>query len=62
MTQEAFNQTRFGKGDKAVYHDKVCDVVQVDFEERLLAIDFFDDRENLSWVRCESIVFVSANA
>ena len=34
---------------------RVYQVVMVDFEEAILGIDMFEDIDNLSYVRCESV-------
>jgi len=58
MTQEEFNNASFTSGDKAIYQGKECPIVQIDFLEQLFGIDFFDDTENLSWVRCENVEYI----
>lgn len=62
MTQEEFNKTSFGNGDKVEYNKKIYLVHSVDFIEALFAIDVCNDIENLSWVRCESVEFIPWSA
>lgn len=59
MTLEEFNNTGYGGGDKVAYHGNTYPVHRVDFTEALFAIDNYNDPENLSWVRCENVKFIS---
>lgn len=59
MTQAQFNDISYCKGDRLIYKGKEYEIKQIDFEESLFAINTVDDSENLSWVRCENVVFVS---
>ncbi len=55
MTREEFNSTRFGAMTMVSHKGRVYQVVMVDFEEAILGIDMFEDIDNLSYVRCESV-------
>lgn len=58
MTIEQFEKTGFSANSKIIYNGKTYDVIMVDFEESLIAIDEFPDDEDenkqLSWKRCEN--------
>lgn len=62
MTIEQFEKTSFSGNSKIIYDGKTYDVIMVDFQESLIAIDEFpdDDDENkqLSWKRCENCEIV----
>ena len=55
MTAEEFDATQWGAGMQCRYNNGgMDDIVSVDFDERLLGIDIYDDANNLKWIRCES--------
>lgn len=61
MTQEEFNQTSFGNGDRAIYKNKVYPVASVDFEENLIGLLMNisgGEEGDISWVRCENVEFI----
>lgn len=67
MTIEQFENTGFSANSKIIYNGKTYDVIMVDFEENLIAIDEFpedefpeDEYENkqLSWKRCENCILI----
>jgi hypothetical protein len=61
MTVEEFNKTKFGKGDKAVYKNETYSIAALDFEEKLIGLHdvcLGADEDDITWVRCENIVFV----
>ncbi len=59
MTREEFDRTIFSSGMKCKHKDGgTYPVVSLDFEEALLGIDRYDDPNDLSWVRCESVEIV----
>lgn len=57
MTQEEFNNTQFGKGDKVIYHGEEFLLASVDFEEKLLGFKV-DGADCYSWARCENVTYV----
>lgn len=59
MTRDEFDNQAFGSGDKFKYEDEVVEIVAINFTEGLFGIDYYSDRECLSWVRCESGEFIS---
>lgn len=59
MTREEFNSTKWGAGMKCTVEGSVpYDVVSVNFGEALVGLDCFDDVDDLSWYRCESVEIV----
>lgn len=63
MTIEEFDKTGFTIGMKCEYKGKQYDIISVDFEERIIAInqfDSFDDNvaNDLDWKRCENIKLI----
>lgn len=58
MTIEQFEKTAFSANSKIIHNKEIYDVVMVDFEECLIAIDEFpnddDEYKQLSWKRCEN--------
>ena len=63
MTHLEFSITSFGKGDKAIYKGVAYQIKSVDFVEELIGmIGVFDedDKEEITWVRCESIEYIPA--
>ncbi len=58
MTITEFEKTGFSGNSKIIYDGKTYDVIMVDFQESLIAIDEFPDDEDenkqLSWKRCEN--------
>ena len=55
MTAEEFDKTRFGAKTIIEYKNVSLDVKGVDFEERLIAIEFSGE---LTWVRCENCTII----
>ncbi len=56
MTREEFNNYRFTAKTSAIHRDgNSYPVVMIDFQEAILGLDMFDDIDNLTYVRCESI-------
>lgn len=66
MTEAEFDKQSFGAGDKARYTDgQVYDVAQVDFQERLIGLLMHisgGEPDDISWVRCENVEYLSAVA
>ena len=61
MTIEEFNAQRFGAGDRAIYNGKIYDVASCDFEEQLIGlVGVVEGSEEISWVRCENVEYISA--
>jgi len=58
VDKETFNNTAFGAGDCAEYEGEICQIVSISFTECLFGINQFDDIEDLTWVRCESVNLV----
>jgi len=63
MTIEEFDKTGFTGQMKCEYKGKEYDIISVDFEERIIAINetqSFDDdgRDELDWKRCENITIL----
>ena len=54
MTREEFDNYAFNAGTEFFYEGEYHPVVGVHFTEALLGLDCFDDRDDLTWVRCES--------
>ncbi len=54
MTREGFNNHEFKAGTTFSYEGETYDVVALHFKEGLLGLDMFDDKDDLTWVRCES--------
>jgi len=61
MTKAEFLNSSYGGKDKVEYKGLIYDIYQVDFEERLFAINQYNDEDNLSWVRCENVEFIPWN-
>lgn len=59
MTTEEFDNFKFIHGLKAEYKGRVYNVISVDFEEKLIAIDEFGDGTYESWKRCENIKIIN---
>lgn len=59
MTQDAFNNTRFGFGMTATYNGKTYPIASVDFEEMLIGItgeiEDSESDDTVTWKRCENI-------
>lgn len=62
MTRDEFNEQRFGAETMFRYEGVVCDVVALHFPEGLLGLDLYNDRSDLTWVRCESGEIVRTDA
>jgi len=62
MTRDEFNKQSFGRGDKLNYDGCDRDIISVSFTEGIFGIDDCDDIDNLSWVRCESGIFIPFDA
>jgi hypothetical protein len=62
MTQEQFDNTGFTGGMFCVYKEKEFEIVQVDFEERLIGIqeleNFEYDEHQVDWKRCENVEII----
>lgn len=58
MTREEFNNTQWGVKTKCIVNGIECDIVSIDFGEALIALDVFDDVDNPTWFRCESVELV----
>lgn len=54
MTIEEFDNTSFKAEMKAKYQGKEYDVVQVDFQEKLIGLENPVFPEETIWVRCEN--------
>lgn len=54
MTIEEFDNTSFKAEMKAKYQDKEHDIVQVDFQEKLIGLEGEFNEEEIIWVRCEN--------
>jgi len=64
MTIEEFDNTGFTGQMKCEYKGKEYEIISVDFEERIIAInefDSFDDNgaDDLDWKRCENITLIN---
>ena len=57
MTREEFEKTEFRKGDKAIYHNLKCNIVEIEFVEGLLGIRAVGEFGEVSWCRCESVKY-----
>jgi len=55
MTAEEFNNTGWTGGMIAIYKEKEYNIVAVDFEEMIVAIDELDDVDDPQWKRCENL-------
>ena len=55
MTRDEFNNTKFTANTTALKDGEWHPVVMIDFEEAILGLDMFNDSDNLSYVRCESV-------
>ena len=66
MTIEQFENTAFSANSKIIYNGKTYDVIMVDFEEFLIAIDEFPDDEDenkqLSWKCCENCEIIGGGS
>lgn len=63
MTIEEFDKTGFTGQMKCEYKGKEYDIISVDFEERIIAIDEtgtyeYDGENGLDWKRCENITIL----
>lgn len=56
MTQEEFSKTGWGANMKCTYKGAEYNIVSVNFQEKLVALECGEDDE--IWVRCENIEFV----
>lgn len=63
MTQTEFENQKFGAGDTAIYKGQKYKVASVDFEEMLIGlfIEDADEDSNISWVRCENVIYQPFN-
>ncbi len=57
MTRKEFEEATFRKGDKVIYHDIECDIVQIEFIEGLLGIRAVGELGEISWCRCENLEY-----
>ena len=60
MTIEEFDKTGFAAGDFAKHKHGIFPIVTVDFEEKLIGLQMKiegGDPEEISWVRCENIIY-----
>jgi len=55
MTIDQFDKTGFTGNQRVVYNCKEYDLYSVDFQEKLLAINYWNDENDLKWVRCENV-------
>ena len=60
MTIEEFDKTGWTGNMKCVHKKKEYEIISVDFEERIIAINEFDSfgdngADDLDWKRCENI-------
>lgn len=62
MTQQEFDETRWGAWMQARYMNEIYWIKHVDFRERLIGLMylFLDPRrdEDVTWVRCESVDWI----
>lgn len=58
MTIKEFDNTKWTGQMKCRYKLKEYDIVSVDFEERLIAIQETNDEEQLDWKRCENVTLI----
>lgn len=59
MTREEFNNVSWGANSKCKVSGSVpYDVVSVNFVEALVGLNCYDDVNDLSWYRCESVELV----
>jgi len=60
MTQDEFLKMGWGASSKCKVIDsgEILDVVSVNFGERLIGLDRYDDIDDLAWFRCESVEVV----
>ena len=61
MTIEEFDKTKFTGGMQVKHKNKVFDIYSVDFEEKTIAINEFNEDEDeiaLSWKRCENVELI----
>ena len=61
MTIQEFNETSFGKGDKAIYKNETYPIATVDFQESLIGLHgvcLGAEEDDITWVRCENVKFV----
>ncbi len=64
MTIDDFNNTSFGAGDRAYYSKdgNTYPIATVDFQEQLIGLIMRisgGDPDDVTWVRCESVVHIS---
>jgi hypothetical protein len=60
MTEEEFNNTKWGANMEMRYKGKIYPIAAVDFEERLIAYPC-DNFQEMSWVRCENVKVIEIN-
>ena len=58
MTIEQFDLTGFTGNQKVEYKGKEYVLYSVDFQEKLLAINYWNDEDELKWVRCENVKLI----
>jgi len=58
MTIEQFDLTGFTGLQIVEYKGKEYVLYTVDFQERLLAINYYNDEDELKWVRCENVKLI----
>lgn len=60
MTREEFSQSKFKAGDRAIYDGNEYVVASIDFKEQLIGLlGVIDNSDELTWVRCESVEYLS---
>lgn len=62
MTIDQFNNASFGAGDRAIYDFAEYPILSIDFKEALVGLLMEisgGDPDEITWVRCESIVHLS---
>ena len=58
MTIEQFDKTGFIGRQRVEYDGKEYDLHSVDFKEKLFQIDYWNDEDDLKWVRCENVKLI----
>ena len=51
MKKSKFDKTRFWAGMQVKYHDSIYYILSVNFEERLIGINWHGE---IFWIRCEN--------
>ena len=58
MNIEEFNLTALVGHQRLEYDCKEYDIYSADFKEKLFAINYYNDKDELRWLRCENVKLI----